>query len=138
MVVAFQVVEVGMVSGGVVMRSGSCVVALCLAVCSTSATAATLQGVQGVILASSGKGFQRASNGADLAAGTRVVAKHASSAVIIYDNGCREKVEPGRVVTVKADKECRESIQRTHFVMGAVAVGAGVALAVGRSKPASP
>lgn len=120
------------------MRHASCLIALSFAVCCTSATAATLQSVQGIILASGGKGFQRATNGTSLPPGTRVVAKHASSGVIIYDNGCREDVEPGQVVTVKTDKECGESIHRAHFIMGAAAVGAGVALTVGRSNPASP
>lgn len=119
------------------MRCASWVIAFCLAVCSTAAAAATLQGVQGVVLASAGKGFQRAGNGANLPEGTRVVAKHASAAVIIYDNGCRERVEPGRVIIVRSENDCREAILKTQVVVGAVAVS-GAALAVGRSKPASP
>jgi hypothetical protein len=92
------------------------------------------------VLANAGSGFQNAGNGASLAPGTRVLAKPAASAVIVYENGCSEPVQPGQIVTVKVDFACQSALGAgPQFVLGAAVVGAGVAIAVNAdAKPASP
>ncbi len=120
------------------MRYASGVMALSLCVCSAPVAAATLENVQGVVLAAADAGFQRASNGAALSPGIRLLAKPASSAVIVYEGGCREKIEPGQIVTVKSDLQCVAAIDATQVVLGGAAIAAGVALAVERVRPASP
>jgi hypothetical protein len=64
------------------------------------------------------------------------------SAEIVYDDGCRVKVDPGAVVTVGATSSCKAAAVSPELVLGAVAVAGGVGAAIILSsddnKPASP
>jgi hypothetical protein len=122
------------------MRKASILAAFSIVICCSSVSAATLDGVRGTVLANSGGGFLRAGNGSSLSPGTRVLAQPSSSAVIIYENGCREAIEPGQIVTVKVNFTCQSAgVTAQPFVFGAAAIGVGVAVAIGSdSKPASP
>ncbi len=105
-----------------------------------AAFAATVQDISGPVLANEGVGFKRVAGTRPVAPGTRLIANPGGSATIVYDNGCIERVEPGVVVTVKPAGAC-EAPSATPYILGAVVVGAGVALAIGGKddkKPASP
>lgn len=121
------------------------VVLLATALGATPALSATLQDVQGTVLVSSGDGFQRAGSGTPVGPGTRVMARSSGSAVIVHDDGSREIVGPGDVVTVgssfnQSAGEVDSSI--VTFAIGAAAIGGGIALFASQTgndgRPASP
>ncbi len=128
----------------------------CGALGSGGAEAATVQDIVGTIQVNRGSGYQAVSGPTTANYGDLVVARPNSSAVIVYEDGCRQKVEPGRVVAVGAPNQLRsggsikdEQVQRQceqafaiphdHYILGAVAVGVGVGIVVtDKKKPASP
>jgi hypothetical protein len=105
-------------------------------VVSSAAGAATVDDIQGRILVDRGDGFKRISGPIGARPGTRVMANPGGSATIIYDNGCRELVEPGAVVTVKREGPCQVG-GVSPYVAGAVVIGGGAALAIGLSNRSS-
>ena len=125
------------------------VVAVMAVVCvsgGSAAFAASVVDIEGRVLVDSGSGFRRVAGSAAVSPGTRVMANPGGAATIVYDNGCREQVAPGAVVTVKSQGACVTGTSSANYALGAVAVGGGVALAIGLSnksdknndKPASP
>jgi hypothetical protein len=108
---------------------------------SSVASAASIDEIQGVVLVNQGQGFKRLAGPVGVPPGVRVMANPGGSATIFYDNGCREPVEPGVIVTVKSEGACRVG-PVDHFVLGAIGVGGVAALAIGRrggnDRPASP
>jgi len=110
----------------------------------SAAWSASVVDIEGRVLANSGAGFKRLSGPVAVRPGTRVMANPGGSATIIYDNGCREQVMPGGVVTVRSEGPCSLAAAETGsvYALGAVAIGAGAAVAIGLSKsndkPASP
>jgi len=108
---------------------------------SSLASAASIDEIEGIVLVNQGQGFKRLAGPVGVPPGVRVMANPGGSATILYDNGCRERVEPGVIVTVKPEGVCQVG-PADHYVLGAVAVGGAAALAIGlrggNDKPASP
>ncbi|MEZ5853209.1 MAG: hypothetical protein R3D67_00130 [Hyphomicrobiaceae bacterium] len=117
----------------------------CGAVGSHTAAAATVQDIVGTVQINRGGGYRAISGPTIVERGDTVVAKQNSSAVIVYEDGCRQTVEPGRIVSVGARdglrsvgslkdepvrRECVLSEPADHYLLKAAAVGAG-AVAVG-------
>ena len=80
--------------------------------------------------------------------GDTIVANPGGSAQIVYPDGCAVDVSPGSVATIAAQSPCGSSstsssglgTNATMFVIGAAAVGGGVAAALllQKDKSASP
>ncbi|MGE3917879.1 MAG: hypothetical protein AB7F78_19465 [Hyphomicrobiaceae bacterium] len=107
--------------------------------------AATIQQLQGSVMANTGGGYKSVTSPGSIPVGTRIMAAAGGSATIVYDNGCEERVEPGMVVVVKETIECKAAAApfgAAPYVVGGIAVAGGAALAVGLSNkkknPASP
>ena len=116
-----------------------------------SAEAALLATVVGAVAVDHGDGFRPALAGSALAPGDRVRTAD-GSADILYDNGCSVRVEQHQVqVVLSATPQCDGAGQKdvrsdtistgTLFIVGGLAAGGGVALALintGKQAPASP
>lgn len=100
--------------------------------------AATVDSIQGRVAINRGTGFQPVTTATSGKSGDRVMASPNSSAEIVYDNGCREKVEPGQVVTIKAEPPCAGLIPSNYLIPGAVVTGVVVTGIILLNKPASP
>ena len=70
------------------------------------AFAATLGGVQGVVMVNRGNGYQTVTGPTQLNPGDVVVVNPGGSAQISYGDGCNVPVEVGAVVTVGAQSPC--------------------------------
>jgi hypothetical protein len=119
-------------------------VALCF-VLTSGASAATVTAVSGKVSINRGDGFVQISNGTSVKPGDRVMVGLAGMAEIVYENGCRQKVEPGSLITVADSLSCKTTTQdsgwvtqtteeqKTNiwpYVLGGAAVGGIAALAV--------
>lgn len=73
-------------------------------------------------------------------AGDTVTANQGGSAVIIYRDGCKERVKATEVVTIKEVSPCKCLLPHDYALLGAAAVGATVGAAVlsDDDAPASP
>ena len=85
-------------------RVGSAVLWLSLA--SSTAGAATLEGIAGVVLVDHGSGFSAVHGQTQLVPGDTVIANPGGSAKVVYDDGCQVPVEPGSVVSVSSQPPC--------------------------------
>jgi len=103
------------------------------------AEAATLER-KGPVLVNYGSGYVAAKNGAALQAGDTVMAKPGGRGQIAYDDGCREPVEPQRLVLVQDLSPCVDGAHPWPiYKMGAAAVVAGSLLVSGdKDRAASP
>ncbi len=124
------------------MRSVCVIAAFACCIISTAASAATLADVTGKVSVNRGTGLSPASSGTFVKPGDLVVAGPASGAEIIFENGCRQKVDAGTVVRVSA-RACQNFASRRSFLISAAviggAVGAGIALTNNdHNPPASP
>lgn len=117
-----------------------CVSAIAVAalLTSTLAQAITVESIQGRVAINRGNGFQPLTATTNGNSGDRVMANPNSSAEIVYDNGCREKVEPGQVVTIKVEPPCAGLVPPNYFVTGAIVTGVVVTGIILLNKPASP
>ena len=71
------------------------------------AGAATLSLASGNVLANTGNGFVRATEGQQLSPGTRImIGTGGGNATIAYDLSCLERITAGQVVTVKLGSPC--------------------------------
>jgi hypothetical protein len=106
-----------------------------------SASAATVESVQGDVLINHGEGFVKAASGAQANAGDQLMATPGSSAKLVYSDGCQVNVIPGRVVGVGAQPPCKapymaglEAVppQESFFTNPVVpfAISAGVGFAI--------
>jgi hypothetical protein len=131
---------------------------ICFVAClslSAPAIAASLTGVQGVVLVNRGNGYQAAFGGSELKPGDVVVVNPGGTAQISYGDGCSVPLAVGAVVTVSAQSPCAGQAGNpggpgTEFFADGPAIallGVGVAAgAVGfllanqknRDNPASP
>ncbi len=115
------------------------------------ASAASVESIQGKVSINRGTGFQQIGSVTQANPGDLVMAAPNGSAEIVYrfaaagslkdTDECRVKVEPGAVVTVTDETACRRGagIERTHLLLGALAVGGGIAIITTIDKdPASP
>jgi hypothetical protein len=96
-----------------------------------SASAATLEGVTGKVLVNNGSGYKGTSTGAFVQTGDRVLAETGGAAVIVYDNGCKVRLRPGTIVTVKENPACHgaaeiEAGDDIGFVIAGGAIVGGV------------
>ena len=88
-------------------RLGSCVaIAGTFAFASIAAEAATLEGLQGVVLVDRGGGFSIVDGPAQLQPGDYVIANPGGSAQIVYADGCRIPVKPGDVGATLQQSPC--------------------------------
>jgi hypothetical protein len=71
--------------------------------------AATVDGIDGVVMVNHGKGFVSASGPVDVAAGAKVMAKPGGSALLVYSAGCVVPVRAGSVVSVSSAQPCPET-----------------------------
>ncbi len=67
---------------------------------------AQLAGVNGQALVNSGEGFQIAVDGTTLATGHLVSIPEGSSAVLVFDDGCRYELEGGTMTSVPEGSPC--------------------------------
>ncbi|GAF78522.1 unnamed protein product [marine sediment metagenome] len=106
-----------------------------------SAEAATLER-KGPVLVNYGSGYVAADNGAPLQPGDAVMAKPSGRGEIVYDDGCREPVEPQKVVLVQDVSPCVKGAGPWPiYKLGEAAVIAGSLLVSGDNgydQPASP
>ena len=70
---------------------------------------ATLQSVSGPVLVNKGAGFKPTTGPVQIGPGDQVMAKPASSAEIVYADGCRVRVAQEAVVTVQGSKRVETS-----------------------------
>jgi hypothetical protein len=109
------------------------------------AHAASLAEATGSVLVNTGAGFQAASLSQNLPTGSRIMARKDSQAKVSYPDFCVVVVNPGQVYTVVEKSPCAtgakvvpgELLPHDYaLAAGAVAIGAGVAIA--RLRAASP
>ncbi|MGO8781355.1 MAG: hypothetical protein ACLQKK_20965 [Rhodomicrobium sp.] len=120
-------------------------IAVITALMASSAEAALLTEVQGMVTVNHGEGYSPAGAGGEIAPGDRVRAA-AGSASIVYENGCTQKVEPNQtVIVLYAPPACKvesQGFSTLTYVGGGVLLAGGAAAAVALSqngsKPASP
>jgi hypothetical protein len=120
-------------------------VAFCF-VLTSAVSAATVIAVTGKVSINRGDGFAQISSATSAKPGDRVMAGFGGTAEIVYDNGCRQQVEPGSLITVVETPPCEKPAvsqdggwvtqtteeQKTNlwpYALGAVAVG-GIAAVV--------
>jgi hypothetical protein len=100
-------------------------------VLTSGVSAATVTSVSGGVSLNRGSGFTRISSGTSASPGDLVMAGPSGHAVIVYADGCREKVEPGSVVTV-ADfaSPCKTGYFTDDGLLlgAAVVIGGGVGI----------
>lgn len=139
------------------VRLVSCVAVTSLLVLgAATAHAATLQGLQGVVLVDRGGGFSVVRGPTSLSVGDAVIANPGGSARIVYPDGCQVSVRPGDVVATMKKSPCNTNnsaqaapepedsssgFDTTTMVIGAAAIGIGVGAAVfllSDDDPASP
>jgi hypothetical protein len=109
---------------------------------SLAARAATLEGLQGVVLVDRGGGFSIVNGPTQLKPGDSVIANPGGTAQIVYADGCRVPVNPGDVVATLQQSPCAGgntqapaaseggSINTTTWLVGGAVVGLGAGAAV--------
>ena len=133
------------------MRSSIFFLAFPLIAIACPVSAATVESIQGKVSINRGTGFQQIGSAAQASPGDLVMAGPNGSAEIVYrftsagsiknTDECRVRVEPGAVVAVTDETACRRGagIDRGHLLLGALAIGGGVAIITTLDKdPASP
>jgi len=114
------------------MAKKSCALAMAFCIIAGNfAQAATLEGSSGLRV-NQGQGYI-AANGANLKVGDTVRADAKSAGYLVYPDGCRVKVAPGSVSTVRANSPCSFKAQvggdeggfGTEWIVGGL-LGAGV------------
>jgi hypothetical protein len=110
-----------------------------IALLPVAAEAAMVQALDAPVSLNRGAGFQRVVGTTEAGPGDLVLAGNTGRAEIIYDNGCREIVEPGQTVAVKdPPPRCRGV---GAWLLGAAVVGGVVAIIASDDdddKPVSP
>jgi hypothetical protein len=100
------------------------------------AWAATLNYTGGEVFVDRGSGYTPIRNSMTVKPGDIVMAKAGGTADIIYDDGCRQAVELGTVITVGPSSPCAANGppgDTTVYVLGGLAVATGVGLAIALS-----
>jgi hypothetical protein len=103
------------------------------------AEAATLER-KGPVLVNYGSGYVAANTGAPLEAGNAVMAKPGGRGEIVYDDGCREPVEPQNVVLVQNISPCVEGAGPwpIYALPGAGVVAGSLLISDDNDRAASP
>jgi hypothetical protein len=130
--------------GGVEAMLRVLVTSVCCLALLGPASAAILEDVSGKVLLNSGNGYKGTSTGAFVQAGDRVL-NSTGSAVIVYDDGCKVRVKPGTIATVKQNVTCHgaaeieavDNIGIDPIIIGGVIVGGAVTGIVLLSKNSS-
>jgi hypothetical protein len=73
---------------------------VCVGCAGSAASAASLEAIAGTVLVNKGQGFRPVTGRTEIGGGDAVMANAGGSAEIVYQDGCRSRVEPGRVVAV--------------------------------------
>ncbi|MEZ5899144.1 MAG: hypothetical protein R3D51_06575 [Hyphomicrobiaceae bacterium] len=112
-----------------------------------AAKAATVEVIRGRVSINAGEGFLPVSGSAAAGSGNTVMAAPGAAANIVYENGCKVRVEAGNVAVVSstpptcANAQQIASSDQGLLILGALAVGgvvAGVAImSSDEDKPAS-
>ncbi len=112
------------------MRIPAIAVALATATClSVPSNAATLQSVTGEVLINSGAGYRPVTSGSEAKVGNIVMASPGARAWLVYPDKCTVLVNPGAVVTVRAESPCAGGYARASpdntgaYYLGAAALG---------------
>lgn len=87
------------------------------------AQAATVEVIQAKVSVNAGKGFVRITGSAAVRPGNSVMAAPGGSAEIVYDNGCRQRVEPGSVAVVQQNPQCDVETNDHAALTGLLVVG---------------
>lgn len=80
--------------------------AILLSVSAAHVEAATLEGLQGVVLVDRGGGYGAVQGPTQLNPGDSVIANPGGSASVVYPDGCKVPVVPGSVVAVGSQSPC--------------------------------
>jgi hypothetical protein len=76
---------------------------------SVPSLAATVEAIEGTVSINHGQGYQRVSLPTQVKAGDSIMADPGASAEVVYYDGCRVKVRPGAVVSVRREPPCATS-----------------------------
>ena len=122
----------------------------------TMTQAATLDEIEGMVFVNRGNGYEPVANGTQVQPGDSVVANPGGRGQIVYDDGCTDIVEEGRVVLVTERSRCDpqsllvQKMLEPHRndwgpyalygvgIAGAVGLGIAVFRNDGADSPASP
>jgi hypothetical protein len=94
----------------------------------TSAFAATLTSIQGLVRVNVGNGFHRVTGSREVYPGASVMAALESSAEIVYPDGCRIPVTAGAVVGVAPVSPCTQGPGYVDYLGYGLALGAGIGI----------
>ena len=100
------------------------------------AWAATVNYTGGEVFVDRGSGFSPIRGSLAVTPGAVVMAKVGGTAEVVYDDGCRQAVDVGTVVTVGQVSPCAANApagDTTVYIIGGLAVAAGVGLAIALS-----
>lgn len=93
----------------------------------TQAQAAVVEVIQDKVSVNAGHSYVRVAGSVNVRPGASVMAAPGGSADIIYENGCRQRVEPGSIAVVQHDPRCDfGSIPSDHEVLGGLLVVGGI------------
>jgi hypothetical protein len=123
----------------------ACFVALAVFVAPMT-QASTLDEIEGMVFVNRGDGYVAAVNGVQVQPGDSVVANPGGRGQVVYDDGCIDIVEEGRVVLVREVSPCDPPVDLGAYALYAAgiagAIGLGVALLNSDTRsddaPASP
>jgi hypothetical protein len=112
------------------------IIGLSVVAFSAAASAATVQVKSGEVFIDRGSGYKSVPGSAAAKAGDVVMVLAGGSGEVVYDDGCRQAVDVGAVVTVGETSPCAAlttgSVDYT-LVVGGVVVAGGVAAAIALS-----
>jgi hypothetical protein len=94
------------------------------------ALAATVHAFDGHVSINRGDGFTHVAGDSTVHPGDLVMAGAHGGAEIVYDDGCRMKVDPGSVIRVSDTSPCQFGSNGSNLLLGAAAVAGGVGAAV--------
>lgn len=100
------------------------------------AAAATVNYTGGEVFVDRGSGYMPLRNSMTVRPGDIVMAKVGGTADIVYEDGCRQAVDVGTIVTVGPSSPCAANAppsDTTVYVLGGLAVAAGVGVAIALS-----
>ena len=108
------------------MRISCWLMALCAAIVSPSAFAATtVDDISGVVMISRGSGYTRIAQPTPVRPGDTIMAQRSGSAKLVYDDGCEVSIEPNTLVVVQETPPCKDGVpvsKETGFAIGAAGI----------------
>ncbi len=105
---------------------------------SSGAFAITVEPEQGKSFLNRGNGYRFLSGATTGKTGNTVMASLNSSAIITYDDGCKERVNPGEIVVIKEKSPCQAALTPHDYTVGGVMLGGLAGGIIALDNPASP